>query len=243
MPHQRNLAAASSSPGTSTSELEKDAHTQQERMPQLTPNDDGSDSHGASNLVAAGMYTTSVGMTTIAATTPPPPERAHLPFTMANATPAALTGRCDDAMRGVSVVLHGRGVQPSVLLPFFLSFLVCTDDEDSMNSTTTAIRIQSNRTLPARIIPDFADYRTLGKSIRMGHLLESQHGLANIVSVGSLQQGGIPMGVPRNSSTLNESISPSVARYLQQQDMRRRNHKLGSLSGPMTDQAAMHRYQ
>jgi hypothetical protein len=103
-----------------------------------------------------------------------------------------------------------------------------------------------SRTHPTRTLPEFADFRPLGKSIRMGHLLEShhQHTFASLISAGSLQDksSGITLGGSSNSLTLND-VSPSAARYLQQQETRRWNHKLGSLSGPMADPSAMQRYQ
>jgi hypothetical protein len=104
-------------------------------------------------------------------------------------------------------------------------------DEDSPRS----------RTHPTRTLPDF---RPLDKSIRMGHLLESQHTFASLISAGSLQDksSGITLGGSSNSLTLND-VSPSAARYLQQQETRRWNHKLGLLSGPMADPSAMQRYQ
>jgi hypothetical protein len=76
-------------------------------MPRVT-----ADPHGAVSNHPVTMHhaATSESMTMSI----PPPERAHLPSTMADATPSPVRGR-DHTELGTSDALHGRGMQCNVI--------------------------------------------------------------------------------------------------------------------------------
>jgi hypothetical protein len=116
----RNLVVASSSPARYIANF-KDLHNKlvvgaTSSMPRVTdPNvNGGTDPHEAVSNHPVTMHhaATSESMTMSI----PPPERAHLPSTMADATPSpALVRGRDHAVLGTSDALHGRGMQCNVI--------------------------------------------------------------------------------------------------------------------------------